>query len=120
MHRRSLIRNINPASVSGVSHLCFIFAIIPIIISKSFILIAPIDTTLNMGMPLPSLHSPSIASSNNTTSSDATSIQDLIRQKDNLESELKALGSVLDSVSIVSFLPFHSTRTLIRHTKQCT
>jgi len=98
---------IDPASVS---HLRFIFAIISKDISNSLILAAPNDTSLNMGMPLPSLHSPSVASNNNATSSDATSIQDLIRQKDSLEGELKALGEVLDSVSLVSlatFFPLH-------------
>jgi 26S proteasome regulatory subunit N4 len=48
------------------------------------------------------IHAPSVASGATTdrTSNDAKkqSLQELIKQKENLEAELSALGSVLDSV----------------------
>ncbi|KAL9086406.1 MAG: hypothetical protein Q9159_004182 [Coniocarpon cinnabarinum] len=54
-----------------------------------------------MGLPMfNNIHDPSVASNHETESASPVaepSLQELIAQKDNLEEELKALGSVLDS-----------------------
>jgi len=54
-----------------------------------------------MGMPIQNLHSPTVGSSNTAEPADNASLTDLIARKDALESELKVLGSVLDSVSYI-------------------
>ena len=58
-----------------------------------------------MGLPImDDIHAPTVASgpTNGRTSSgialEKLSLTELIKQKDNIEAELKALGSVLDSV----------------------
>lgn len=62
-----------------------------------------------MGLSMDDLHAPTVASG--PTSSQPTtngtkkqSLQELIAQKDNLEAELSALGSVLESVSLSNTL----------------
>lgn len=57
---------------------------------------------LPMGLPMDNLHSPTVASGPTSTASQngtqKLSLVELIAQKDNVESELRALSSVLDSV----------------------
>ena len=58
-----------------------------------------------MGMPMDDIHTPTVPSGPTTRlqGNDATvsklSLMELIDRKDRVEEELKALGSVLDSVS---------------------
>lgn len=58
-----------------------------------------------MGLPMNNLHAPTIPSGPTSgppadrSALDGLSSMELISRKDNLEAELKALGSVLDSVS---------------------
>jgi 26S proteasome non-ATPase regulatory subunit 9 len=58
-----------------------------------------------MGLPMNNLHAPTIPSGptsgpqGENSALDRLSLMELISKKDNLEAELKALGSVLDSVS---------------------
>ena len=57
-----------------------------------------------MGLPVRSLHDPSVQSSNRMSANGEganqqnKSLQELIAEEDQVESELKALGQVLDSV----------------------
>jgi hypothetical protein len=59
-----------------------------------------------MGIRMDDLHTPTVASGptsggySNGVPKDQLSLQELIAEKDRLETELKALGQVLDSVSI--------------------
>ena len=62
-----------------------------------------------MGLPMDDIHTPSVASgpaSNrgaaNSIGHDNLSLMDLIAEKQRVEGELSALGSVLDSVRILS------------------
>lgn len=62
-----------------------------------------------MGFRMDDLHAPTVASgpsSQPTTNGIAKkqSLQDLIAQKENMEAELSALGSVLESVSVMDAL----------------
>ena len=52
-----------------------------------------------MGIPLHNVHEPSVHTTTPTSSAEPP-LQELIAQKDNLEEELKALGSVLDSHNV--------------------
>jgi 26S proteasome non-ATPase regulatory subunit 9 len=58
-----------------------------------------------MGIPMDDIHTPSVASGpvssghTNGDSKDDMNLTKLMEEKDQLESELKALSSVLDSVS---------------------
>ena len=79
---------------------------------------SPAPSTLNlpastlqatMGMPIQNLHSPTVGSNNTAAAADNASLTDLIARKDVLESELKALGSVLDSVSHIPPALYSST-----------
>jgi 26S proteasome non-ATPase regulatory subunit 9 len=62
-----------------------------------------------MGLPMNNLHAPTILSGPTSGSQgdrsalDRLTLMELILRKDNLEAELKALGSVLDSVSQTAF-----------------
>jgi 26S proteasome non-ATPase regulatory subunit 9 len=53
-----------------------------------------------MGFRMDNLHAPTVGSgsTSNENGDDARSFQELITRKENLEAELSALGSVLDSV----------------------
>lgn len=56
-----------------------------------------------MGLPMANLHAPSVASSSNVggqnaNASSRASISELMSRKENIEAELSALSSVLDSV----------------------
>ena len=57
-----------------------------------------------MGQPMRDIHAPTVDSGPTTTRSAADgvnakpTVQELIKRKDDLEAELSALGSVLDSV----------------------
>ncbi len=58
-----------------------------------------------MGMPMESIHAPSVASGqrsgrdlSNGVGSDKSSLMEIMAEKDRVESELRALSSVLDSV----------------------
>jgi 26S proteasome non-ATPase regulatory subunit 9 len=55
-----------------------------------------------MGFTMDNLHSPTVgtsgASSNGNDADTSRTFQELITRKENLEAELSALGSVLDSV----------------------
>lgn len=58
-----------------------------------------------MGLPMDNLHSPTVASGPTSStaangSAQQLSLMELIAEKDRVESELSALGSVLDSVCI--------------------
>ena len=59
-----------------------------------------------MGLPMRDVHSPTVTSgpTSNGVSQDGVkegaSLTELIAQKDSIEAELSALGSVLDSVSV--------------------
>jgi hypothetical protein len=59
-----------------------------------------------LGIRMVDLHTPTVASGptsggySNGVPKDQLSLQELIAEKDRLETELKALGQVLDSVSI--------------------
>jgi 26S proteasome non-ATPase regulatory subunit 9 len=59
-----------------------------------------------MGFKMDNLHLPTVgssASANNDNGTDSTqSFQELIKRKENLEAELSALGSVLDSVLLIT------------------
>ena len=63
-----------------------------------------------MGQPMPNHHSTSVESGTTTRgpangdAKDGASLTDLISQKKDLEAELSALSSVLDSVSLCLFL----------------
>lgn len=68
-----------------------------------------------MGLPLRmnNLHAPTVPSgqtSSHTSNGDAgqLSFKELERRKDDIEAELKALGSVLDSVSFISLASMHA------------
>lgn len=50
-----------------------------------------------MGLPMPGIHGPTVPSSAVEGASE-TSFADLLAQKDRIETELKALASVLESV----------------------
>lgn len=52
-----------------------------------------------MGIPLHSVHEPSVPTSSNPSTKEPN-LQDLVTRKDSLEEELKALGSVLDSHNV--------------------
>ena len=59
-----------------------------------------------MGMAMENIHAPSVASGersdrnlSNGAVSDKSSLMELIAEKDKVESELRALGGVLESVS---------------------
>jgi hypothetical protein len=62
-----------------------------------------------MGLPMNNLHAPTVPSGptsgpqGDRSALDRLSLMELISRKDNLEAELKALGSVLDSVSRTAF-----------------
>jgi hypothetical protein len=62
-----------------------------------------------MGLPMNNLHAPTVPSGptsgpqGDRSALDRLSLMELISRKDNLEAELKALGSVLDSVSRIAF-----------------
>jgi len=61
-----------------------------------------------MGLPMPDIHEPSIASSVNNVNGmpkldEHVSFAELLAQKEKVESELKALGSVLASVCLFHF-----------------
>jgi hypothetical protein len=59
-----------------------------------------------MTMPIRDIHTPTVAASANGTAATSTAtLQQLIARKDALESELKALGSVLDSVRDLLVFP---------------
>lgn len=65
----------------------------------------PLTHNSSMGLRMDDLHAPTVASgptsqptANGTDSK--RSLQELIAQKDNVEAELSALGSVLESVSL--------------------
>lgn len=53
-----------------------------------------------MGFKMDNLHAPTVGSgsASNGNGDDVRSFQELITRKENLEAELSALGSVLDSV----------------------
>ena len=58
-----------------------------------------------MGLRMDDLHAPTVPSGpssvpSNGVSKDRLSLMELIAEKDRVESELKALGSVLDSVRL--------------------
>lgn len=60
-----------------------------------------------MGMPMMDIHAPSVASGERSDSdlphgvaSDKSSLMELIAEKDRVDSELRALSSVLKSVSV--------------------
>ena len=55
-----------------------------------------------MGLPVRSFHDPSVATSSDShvDEPEIVDLQTLMMKKDKLEKELKALGQVLDSVSI--------------------
>lgn len=60
-----------------------------------------------MGLRMDNLHAPTVASgASSQPSSNGTSkkqsFHELVAQKENIEAELSALGSVLESVSLVS------------------
>ena len=59
-----------------------------------------------MGLPMRSLHEPTVSSQSSFATQNGTteskSLRELIADKDKLEEELKALGSVLDSVECSS------------------
>jgi hypothetical protein len=61
-----------------------------------------------MGLPMNNLHAPTVPSGptsgpqGDRSALDRLSLMELISRKDNLEAELKALGSVLDSVSVIA------------------
>lgn len=62
-----------------------------------------------MGLPMPDIHEPSIASSANDVHGTSKldehiSFAELLAQKEKMESELKALGSVLASVCLFLFI----------------
>lgn len=64
------------------------------------------DTYRKMGMAMDNIHAPSVASGersdrdlSNGVASDKSSLMELIAEKDRVESELRALSSVLESVS---------------------
>jgi hypothetical protein len=67
-----------------------------------------------MGLPMNNLHAPTVPSGptsgpqGDRSTLDRLSLMELISRKDNLEAELKALGSVLDSVSLTAFTGFVS------------
>ena len=58
-----------------------------------------------MGLPMASMHAPTIGEGtykgSNIESQDGLSLNDLISKKEQVEAELSALGSVLDSVSLL-------------------
>ena len=62
-----------------------------------------------MGLPMNNLHAPTVPSGptsgpqGDRSALDRLSLMELISRKDNLEAELMALGSVLDSVSLTTF-----------------
>lgn len=61
-----------------------------------------------MGLPMTNMniHEPTTNSSNTAASSSQVStLQELVAQRDNVEAELSALGSVLDSVFLISKSP---------------
>ena len=71
-----------------------------------------------MGLPMDDLHNPSVPSGPTTGQSaskdkdyDKLSLMDLISEKERVESELVALGSVLDSVCASDVLCFASVLT---------
>lgn len=62
-----------------------------------------------MGLPMNNLHAPTVPSGptsgpqGDRSALDRLSLMELISRKDNLEAELMALGSVLESVSLTAF-----------------
>lgn len=62
-----------------------------------------------MGLPMEDVHTPTVASGPTSNGAlrdgveEGASLTELIAKKDSIESELSALGSVLDSVSIWKF-----------------
>lgn len=63
---------------------------------------------------MPSLHEPTVKpqSGNEPMQNESKSLPDLINEKDRVEEELKALGSVLDSVSASFSFSFHTNPTI--------
>lgn len=63
-----------------------------------------------MGIRMDDLHTPTVASGptsssySNGVSKEQLSLQELIAERNRLEAELKALGQVLDSVSMITFI----------------
>ena len=68
-----------------------------------------------MGMPMDSIHAPTVASGPTSgygaANGDSLSLTELITEKDRIVAELKALGQVLDSV----WVPFRSTFRCCQH-----
>ena len=66
-----------------------------------------------MGLPMNNLHAPTVPSGptsgpqGDRSALDRLSLMELMSRKDNVEEELKALGSVLDSVSYESCASLH-------------
>jgi hypothetical protein len=72
---------------------------------ESLITLHPSTTTVDhtpMGLRMPDIHAPTVSSrptaQSSTNGTQQMSLQQLMGKKDNLEAELSALSSVLDSV----------------------
>jgi hypothetical protein len=75
-----------------------------------------------MGIPMDDLHTPTVASGPTTDARTADekyskklSLLELMSEKDRVEGELKALGSVLDSVRVTCFIPSSSLSLKVFH-----
>ncbi len=82
-------------------------ALIFVLTQSEVLLCSCIPKQFAMGLRMENIHTPSVASGPTThhgtssqTATDTLSLMELMAEKDKVESELTALGSVLESVSI--------------------